>query len=416
MARRRSCWILPALVLVVASAGRLAAQPRWVASDVHLHTTAWGCGADNTPEGLLALMAENDLQVGASLVWGSGIERDRAFFSGEDHPVSTPEHILHYDLEVSAFPADRGGHLILLGLRSLDFSSDPSRSPHSGVPVVDWALSQDPRVVVGVAHGFKWPAEGFPDYDTWGRPFEFPVHVARGRAHFLSTETPGEQAAVDPGTWSLWTKLLNSGFRVALAGGSDLPCINHRLIGREPRTRVLVDGPLSYAAWLDGLRRGRSVVTTDWTERLDLHVAGAGIGDELRVRSGQALEIAIDADLAVTGPLELLVNGRSVFLASLPTGASSLHTELRLETSAWLSARTARAQTSAVYVLVDERPIRASADDACFLMRYVDQLTGHVQAGSIDMAESTQAALLAYAEAREVFLARFREAGGRSCP
>lgn len=410
--------VVPALVAAssLVAAGPLAAQGRWVASDVHLHTTARGCDRDRTPDALFALMGDDGLEVGASLVWGDGIERDRAFFSGEDHPVSTSERLLHYDLEVSAFAADRGGHLILLGLRDLDFSAEMDRSPHSGVPLVDWALGQDPRVVVGVAHGFKWPESGFPDYDSWGRPIEFPVHVARGRAHFLSTETSSQLAAIDAGTWSLWTKLLNSGFRVAIAGGSDLPCINHRLIGSEPRTLVRVDGPLSYDAWLAGLRQGRTVATSDWAERLDLRVGGAGIGDELRARNGQRLDVSIETELAVPGPLELLVNGQPAFLISLPSGASTVSTELRLAASAWVSARTARAQSSPVYVIVDGQPIRVSAEDACFLARFVDYLSGKVASGSIDMAESAPLALAAYAEAREVFLTRFREAGGRSCP
>ncbi len=152
-------------------------------------------------------------------MWGEGYENDAAFFTGRDHPLSTPSFILHYDLEVSRFDAAKTGHLILLGLDSLQFSSDVFHLPQSGVPVVDWARRQ-PRAIVGMAHGQFWPKDGSFPVPPGGCcvPWEVVVHAARGRLDFLSMERTLEE---EPGTLLLWKALQSAGFRVAITGGSD---------------------------------------------------------------------------------------------------------------------------------------------------------------------------------------------------
>ena len=59
--------------------------------------------------------------------------------------------------------------------------------------------------------------------------------------------------------------------------------------------------------------------------------------------------------------------------------------------------------------------MRASAEDACYLIRYTDHLSRLVSDGDIDLAEDTGEALDAYAAARAEFERRFREAGGQVC-
>jgi hypothetical protein len=100
----------------------------------------------------------------------------------------------------------------------------------------------------------------------------------------------------------------------------------------------------------------------------------------------------------------------------LPDGFSRFETDLVFERSAWVVARSPRALTSPIYVVVDDAPIRVSADDACYLIGYVDFLTAHVRDGAIDMGGDRDTALAAYAEAKDVLEVRFREAGGESCP
>jgi hypothetical protein len=84
--------------------------------------------------------------------------------------------------------------------------------------------------------------------------------------------------------------------------------------------------------------------------------------------------------------------------------------------SAWIAARTIRAATSAVYVVVDGRPIRGSAADICYLKQYTDHLIDLVRSRRIDLGEDAGAAIEAYAAAGSVYAQRFTEAGGGVCP
>ena len=206
----------------------------WVASDVHVHTT--GCSHPVSPGELASLLKAQAIQVGATLVWGWDYDAAAAFFTGRDHPLSTPGFILHYDLEVSRFAAAKTGHLLLLGLDSLAYSSDVFNIPQSGVPVVEWARRQ-PRAVVGMAHGQYWPRDGSFPVPPGGCcvPWEVVVHAARGRLDFLSMERPLDE---EPGTFVLWKALQNSGFRVPIAGGSDFSCFTEQFEDDDaPRRR-----------------------------------------------------------------------------------------------------------------------------------------------------------------------------------
>ena len=85
----------------------------------------------------------NDLNVGSVLVWGQSYHQDRTSFTGEDHPLSLPDHILHYDLEVSQFAADHTGHLNILGLSDIDFSDDPFLNPFNIPDSIDLTVWAD---------------------------------------------------------------------------------------------------------------------------------------------------------------------------------------------------------------------------------------------------------------------------------
>jgi len=375
----------------------------WVSGDIHLH--GHGCGDEvSSPGELLSLVEAAGIQVGSVLVWGVGFEQDRPLFTGRDSPVSTPSHRLRYDLEVSHFDAARGGHLVALGLRSLDFTPAVFHTP-TGVPVVDWAHAQG--AVVGMAHAQFWPADGRFPQPPGGccMPWELPVHVARGRLDFLAVEKPGPRSPLDDGAFLLWKSLLNAGFRVPIAGGSDYTCLNHEFGPRTPRTDVLMQGPPSYEGFLDALRKGRSAVAIGRGNRLDLRVNGARLGEEVHVRAGQPLELDLESRFEQPGEVEVLVNGRVDRTLGAEPGTRVGRVSLSLATSAWIAARSRWVATSPVYAIVDGREIRASPEDACYLVRYVEHLSA-LRPG----------AQPAYADARDELLRRFTESGGTACP
>jgi cysteine-rich repeat protein len=382
----------------------------WVASDVHVHTT--GCGHPMSPGELADLLKVQGIQVGATLVWGWDYDAAAVFFTGRDHPLSTPGFILHYDLEVSRFAAAKTGHLLLLGLDSLAFSPDVFNVPQSGVPVVDWARRQ-PRAVVGMAHGQYWPSDGSFPLPPGGCcvPWEVVVHAARGRLDFLSMERPLDE---EPGTFLLWKALQNSGFRVAIAGGSDFSCLTDQFEETSLHADVIVDGELTYESWLRALKAGRSTASTSGGNRLNLRVEGHRLGEEVQLSAPQDVAVSVET-AGKTADVEILVNGEVAAHVPVAGGFQVVTARVRVSKSSWISARSPFVLTSPVYVLVEGKPIRASPEDTCYLLRSVEHLQDLVTSRRLRLFDSTDEALRAYAEAAGELERRFTDSGGVSC-
>jgi cysteine-rich repeat protein len=388
----------------------------WVPSDVHVHST--GCdGRYTSPEDLVQRLKAQGLQVGAALVWGTGFDDDAALFTGRDHPLSDAGFILHYDLEVSHFAAAKTGHLVLLGLDSLQFSDDVFDTPSSGVPVIEWARRQ-PRAVVGMAHGQYWPDDGSFPVPPGGCcvPWEVVVDAVRGRLDFLSLErVPTGQGPVDAGTFRLWKAMQNTGFRVAIAGGSDWTCFTHVFSDGTPRTDVIVDGPLTYESWLRAIKAGRTAAASGAGNRLNLRVEGRRLGDEVSLPGPQDVTVTLETTEPAATDVEVLVNGEPVRRVPVAAGLQVTQVRVPVARSSWIAARSPRVLTSPVYVLVAGQPIRASAADTCYLWRSVEDLQRLVTTGWLRIGDGRDEALRAYGEAVAELQRRFTESGGQSC-
>lgn len=382
----------------------------WVAGDVHVHNT--GCSHPVTPADLALELRRQQLQVGSALVWGWDYEGAAAYFTGRDHTLSTPDFILHYDLEVSRLAAAKGGHLLLLGLDSLAFSSDVFNLPQAGVPVVDWARRQ-PRAVVGMAHGQYWPRDGSFPIPPGGCcvPWELVVHAVRGRLDFLSMERPHEE---EPGTFRLWKAIQNSGFRVAVAGGSDWSCLTERFGDTTMRTDAIVDGALTYESWLRAIKEGRSTASRGVGNRLNLRVDGRRMGEELQLESPRDVALEVETAGQPTD-VEVLVNGTVVGHVPVGPGVQVARVQVQVTRSSWIAARSSFVLTSPVYVLVGGRPIRPSPEDVCYLQRYVSYLRDLVSSRRLALFATTEESLRAYDEAAAELQRRFAESGGITC-
>ena len=382
----------------------------WVASDVHVHTT--GCSHPMSPGELAGLLKTQGIQLGAVLVWGWDYDAAAVFFTGHDHPLSTPGFILHYDLELSRLAAAKTGHLLLLGLDSLAFSSDVVNIPQSGVPVVDWARRQ-PRAVVGMAHAQYWPKDGSFPVPPGGCcvPWEVVVHAARGRLDFLSMERTIDE---EPGTFLLWKALQNAGFRVAIAGGSDFSCFTEQFESTTLHADVIVDGALTYESWLQALKAGRSTASTSGGNRLNIRVEGRRLGEELQLAAPQEVTVAIET-AGQPSDVAILVNGEAVAHVPVAGGIQVTQARVSVAKSSWISARSPFVLTSPVYVLVGGKPIRASPEDTCYLLRSVQYLQDLVTSRRLNLSASADEALQAYAEAAAELQRRFTESGGVVC-
>jgi hypothetical protein len=256
----------------------------WYSGDHHVH--AAGCSHYQNPtegvrpEDMVRQIQGEKLNVGAVLTWGPCYYYQKQFFSGKDNPLSTPHGLMHYDLEVSGFPSSHAGHLVLLGLKEQDYPHCVriEQWPTWDLPILRWGKSQ--RALVGFAHsgfGLEVKSRELPNYELPGfdgiGANEYIVDVTYpDTVDFIST--------VDtPYVWELniWYHTLNVGFRTRISGETDFPCITDARVG-QGRVYAKIDGPLSYSAWLNALRSGRSYVSDGSSHLMDFSVNSVEVG------------------------------------------------------------------------------------------------------------------------------------------
>src|SRR5215831_2615836 len=399
----------------MAGAGESSTAGTFLRADTHLHLK--GCDGNATATDLIQMLMAEDLDIAAGLSWGASWDFGSLSLTGEDSRASVPGHILHYDLEISSFPAALLGHLTLLGVESPHFSLTPFSSPRSNLPIIRWAITNNPRVLIGMSHGQAWPSDGtFPAWaSSCCTPFEYPIEVALGLSNFLEIEPAlnwGAEDRLPDELPFLWKSLLNTGFRVPLTGASDYPCLSNR--PGTARTYVLTEGKVSYSAMLEGIRQGRTVMAIGHRDWLNLRINGAQIGEEARVKAGAALEVTLESNLAQLEEIVLYANGSPMATLRMHPGPRVVSAQVKLGTSAWISARSSTVLTSPIYVLVDGMPVRPSAESACYFIRYVDYLVTNVTSRNV-LGDEEEEVLGSYRAARSEFEKRFHEGGGEAC-
>jgi hypothetical protein len=221
------------------------------------------------------------LSVGAVLNWGPGYYHQRQYFDARDNQLSTASTLLRYDLEVSGFPSSHCGHLVLLRLRDQDYPDTRQIEdwPSWDLPILQWAKSQG--AIAGFAHsgwGLQVDSHELPNYEM--PPFdgiganEYIVDVTHDAVDFISAcDTPFAHEL------NIWYHTLNCGFRTRIAGETDFPCISDERVGAG-RSYVRIDGPLTYDAWCEGLRAGRSYVSDGFSHLMDFAVGGHAVGSD----------------------------------------------------------------------------------------------------------------------------------------
>lgn len=418
----------------------------WYSGDHHVH--AAGCSHYQNPvegvkpEDMVRQIRGEKLNVGAVLTWGPCYYYQKQFFSGKDNSLSTRDELMHYDLEVSGFPSSHAGHLVLLGLKDQDYPhcTRIEQWPTWDLPILRWAKAQG--ALAGFAHsgwGLEVKSHELPNYEMPGfdgiGANEYIVDVTHpGTVDFIS-------AADTPYVWELniWYHTLNVGFRTRISGETDFPCITDARVG-QGRVYAKVDGPLSYGAWLEALRTGRSYVSDGRSHLIDFGVNGAEVGtngSEVKLTQAgtvharvkvsayldpepdqQAREIhdsPVDKkpywhiERARIGntrqvAVELVMNGRAVARKEVAADGSARDVafDVRIERSSWLAVRIlGSSHTNPIFVNVAGKPIRASRQSADWCLRAVDQCWSQ-KVAKISKDELPQAQA-AYDQAREVY-------------
>lgn len=196
------------------------------------------------------------------------------------------------------------------------------------------------------------------------------MDVVLGNVDFLETVIVSATLPITttpPAHWrELWSKLTSAGARPVLAAGTDRECLQEITGPELARTYVLTEQALSHEAWLRGLAAGRTTLAAGPNVFVRLTVGGREVGSQLALETPDAqsdIHVEVKSRTALTDAVELVVGGvvvatQPVVLAGNGTALASFLAH-EFPASAWVAARLAsgRAQTSAVYVHIDGRPI-----------------------------------------------------------
>lgn len=421
----------------------------WFSGDHHVH--AAGCAHFDSPtEGvkptdMMRHIQGEDLNVGCVLSWGPCWYFQKQFFEGKTSQLSTPRHLMRYDVEVSGFPSSHAGHVCLLRLQEDDYPGTTriDEWPSWCLPVLQWGKKQG--AVTGFAHsgsglaveGTALPSYEMPKFDGIGAN-EYVVDVAHDAVDFIS--------AVDtPITWelSIWYHTLNCGYTTRISGETDFPCITGERVGLGRAYVKLNPGePLDFDHWVDGIRDGRSYCSEGLSHLYNFEVNGLGVGEKgadgrpsvLAIAAGEPLNIHVQAagmleespredirkrpldqrpnwhiERARIGnarkvPVELIVNGQPVEAKEIEADGSvhDLAFEYKPKHSSWVAVRIfASSHSNPVFVEIDGKPIRASKRSAQWCLNAVDVCWNAKLPGLRDTEKET--AVTAYEAARQAY-------------
>lgn len=424
----------------------------WWSGDHHIH--AAGCAHYEKPtQGVLPsdMMRHclgEDLKVGCNLTWGPCFDYQKQFFTGHEDKVSEYPYLLRYDIEVSGFGSHESGHLCLLRLKEELYPGTTSKDhwPTLCLNTLRWAKRQG--AVVGPAHsgwGLEVKTDQLPNYIV-------PPYNGIGANEYIvdvTHQVPGPDGqlvpAVDfmstvdtPYVWELnmWYQTLNVGFRTRISGETDFPCIYGERVGLG-RSYVKLDGKLNYDDWCEGIRRGRNYVSDGRSHlmgfKLDSTVMGEN-GSELKLEKAGSVHASVkvaayldpypnpalqnrpynqqpywNLERARLGagrevPVEVLVNGYPVARQNVLADGKlrELGFEVPIERSSWVAVRIlASSHTNPIFVLVGDKPIRASRRSAEWCLKGVDQCWS--QKERFINATELEDARAAYEHARQTY-------------
>ncbi|MDZ7604661.1 MAG: CehA/McbA family metallohydrolase [Cyclobacteriaceae bacterium] len=373
---------------------RLKPEPSgWYSGDMHVHRDCGGPEQEILPESkFIKMMEVNDLAV-ISVLADMGdaevkpSEVDLLKVNGQDYHLSVPGRTIHYDAEWHWDPAGTtfehkalGGHLVLLGLKEAHQIWD--ESPYK---ILEYGKSQD--AVVGFCH-MQYLKESIPEILDCCTPIDYPVEAALGTIDFLA-----EDVWLNDESIKAYYRLLNCGIRLGWAAGTDYPCNNGAPLGSLLTYVQVVDQPFTYEKWVEGIKNGRTVVATNGhVEFLDLKVNGnATPGDEIKLKQKGTLNVEVNWTSIEerTGRMELVCNGKIVATkegSANPSEPVTLKATVPIDESSWICARRMdgtghQTHTAPVYISVKDRPIRASAADAEFFVKWIDTTLQNIEPG-----------------------------------
>jgi TolB protein len=366
---------------------------RWVSGDVHVHMN-YGGAYRNTPKHLVAQAAAENLSIVEDLIVNKEQRiPDISYFSTQPDPASTASTLL---LHAQEFHTSYWGHLGLLNLTQHflipGYASYPNTAAASLFPtnatVADMAHEQ--HALVGYVH----PYDTFPDPAKDATlTHELPVDVALGKVDYIEVLGFSDHKS----TAAVWYRLLNCGFRLPTAAGTDAMANFASLRGPVGLNRVYAEvpkGPLNIDSWLSSIKRGRTFATNG--PLLGFTLNGRSLGDEVTLPAGEN-KVKFTAQLRSIVPidhLEIICNGHVVRELKVNGDRESADVEdtIPITQSGWCLLRAwsdkaehpvldayPYATTSAVYLTFAGSAPKPT-EDASYFIAWIDRLISDASA------------------------------------
>lgn len=373
--------------LTVQLRSRIPYEPaEWVSGDVHVHMNYAGTYR-NSPKHLVEQAASENLSIVEDLVVNKEQRvPDIAYFSPKLDGASTLDHLLLHGQE---FHTSYWGHLGLLNLtRNFilpGYVAYPNTAAASLYPtnanVADMAHEQN--ALVGYVHPFDSAPDPAKDASLTD---ELPVDVALGKVDYIEVVGFSDHKS----TAEVWYKLLNLGFRLPTAGGTDFMGNYASLRGPIGLNRVYAEvkpGPLKIEPWLASIKAGRTFATNG--PLLYFTLGGKGVGGALHLDKRQDVQFSAEmSSIVALDHLQIVCNGKVARELNLEADRMSAHVtgSLPVETSGWCVLRAFSDQSvypildiypyatsSPIYLSVSGSPQRSPAD-AVYFVAWIDRL------------------------------------------
>jgi TolB protein len=353
----------------------------WVSGDVHVHMN-YGGAYRNTPDVLVAQAKAENLSVVEDLIVNKEQRiPDIEYFNDSTYATPTSDVLLIHSQE---FHTSYWGHLGLLNLAYHfllpGYAGYPGTAAASLVPtnadVADMAHAQ--YALVGYVHPFDVTPDPAKDATLTD---ELPVDVALGKVDYIEALGFSDHKA----TAEVWYRLLNLGFHLPAAAGTDAMANFASLRGPVGLNRVYVKvakGPLDHGAWLKSLKEGHTFASNG--PLLGFTLGGKEVGDELELPAGEN-NVKLTAWMRSIVPidhLQVVCNGDVVRELELSSDRATANLEgtIPIDRSGWclLRARSEQSEypvldaypyatTSPIYIKVAGSTPRDPADAAYFI-------------------------------------------------
>ncbi len=408
------------LSLTLSRMAHLAVQG-WFSGSTHVHMN-YGGNLHNTPENLMFMSAAEDMPIIGELIANKDNRiLDVQYFRGELDPHSTKDRLLYFNEE---YRPPFYGHISLLNLKHHLIS--PFTTGYEGTAIESlypsntdiFRLGRKQGAIAGYVH----PYEKEPSEVGYANSRTFPIDAALGTVDYLELLSGSDHLV----TTRVWHRILNCGFRVPAVAGEDSISNLHRtaLVGVN-RAYAYLGPRLDWEAWIEAIRKGHTFVTNG--PLLEFSMNGLEEGEEIHLPP-EGGRVSLRASMRCIAPVEkveVFKNGK--IIASIPVTEggrrAALARQIEVRDSGWYTLRAYStrpvhpiddrypfAETSPIYVICGNRPVR-SAEDAAYFITWIDAVSKMAAAHPGWRSERERSHVLSqFQEARKVFEQRAAEA------